>query len=340
MMQSNAAELPDNRKIVLRQYPPGLPSPDCLGLESEAARQPAAGEIVVQVEYLAIDAWIGTTLSPGWFHEMMPLGATLGALGVGRVLASNAEGFVVGDAVFGSLGAQTVATLAAASCRVVDASRVPITAYLGVLSITAGLTAYFGIRDVAQVRPGDTVLVSAAAGATGCLAGQIARLDGARVIGIAGGVKKCALLTEQLGFAAAIDYKGEDLDARLGELAPQGIDVYFDNVGGEMLDTALNHIRERARVVICGAISQYDDNENVYGPKRYLRLAERYARMEGFTAFHFEDRYPEGMQVLGKWLAKGEIAMPETIEHGIEAFPAALAGLFSGSNTGKLLVKI
>jgi NADPH-dependent curcumin reductase CurA len=333
--------MPENRKIVLLRHPDGLVTADFLGLETETARRPADGEILVEVSCLAIDAWIGTTLSPGWFHEMIPLGSTVGALGVGRVLQSRADGFAPGDAVTGPLNAQTHATVAAADCRLVDAEQFPLTAYLGALSITSGLTALFGIRDVAGVKAGDIVLVSAAAGAVGALAGQIARLDGAaRVIGIAGGERKCRVLTGDLGFDAAIDYKNEDLDTRLAELAPDGIDVFFDNVGGEMLDTVLDHIRDRARVVICGAISQYADNDRVCGPRRYLRLAERYARMEGYTAFHFAHREAEGREVLGRWLSRGEIVMPETVVEGIESFPGALEGLFKGSNIGKLLVRV
>lgn len=331
----------ENSKIVLRSYPTALPTANDLGLDIEEARAPVEGEIQVAVDAVSIDAWIGTTLSPGWFHEMIPLGSTVPALGVGKVVASNSAAFAVGDTVFGAVGAQTISTLSDQSCSKVDASKVPLSSYLGLLSPTTGFTAYFGIREVGHIKEGDIVLVSAAAGAVGSTAGQMARIEGAKtVIGIAGGADKCRFLVEKAGFDAAIDYKNQSVDERLKELAPHGIDVFFDNVGGEMLDTVLSHIRDRARVVICGAISQYADNNKVYGPRRYLRLAERYARMEGFTAFHFEDRYAEAAADIAQWMLDGKISLHEQVENGIESFPRALEMLFNGGNTGKLIVKV
>ena len=195
------------------------------------------------------------------------------------------------------------------------------------------------MRYVGEVKQGETVLVSGAGGAVGSIAAQIAKNFGARVIGVAGGPDKKAFLTETLGLDAAIDYKNENPAARLKELAPDGIDVFFDNVGGEILDVALDNIRERGRVVICGAISQYNDQQNVRGPSLYLRLAERYARMEGFTVMHFTQHYGEAYAELGQWLAEGKLKMPEQIEHGIDNFPTALRTLFEGGNTGKMLVR-
>lgn len=328
-----------NKKVVLDRYPEALPVADVMSVQEEEARVPGDGEIQVAVDYLSIDAWIGTTLSPGWLHTLIPEGATVPALGVGKVLASGSLDFQEGDAVFGPFAAQTVATVPAEGCSVVDTSIAGLSDYLGLLSVTTGLTALFGIRDIGQVKEGDTVVVSAAAGAVGSVAGQMARALGAgKVIGIAGGPEKCAFLTDELGFDAAIDYKSEDVEQRVGELAPEGVSVFFDNVGGEMLDAVLEHIQERARVVICGAISQYADNNDVHGPKRYLRLAERYARMEGYTAFHFADRYAEGMKDIAAWMGEGKLKMREQVEEGIESFPRALEMLFTGGNTGKLLV--
>ncbi len=330
-----------NRKVVLKSYPEELPVASAMAVEEEDARAPGDGEIQVAVEALSIDAWIGTTMSAGWLHQHIPLGATVPAIGVGRVIASGSPDFAEGDAVVGSLSAQTVATVAASDCGPADLERGQLVDYLGLLSVTTGLTALFGIRDVGQVQAGDVVVVSAAAGAVGSVVGQMAHALGAgKVIGIAGGPQKCSFLTDELGFDAAIDYKSDNIHERLGELAPEGVSVFFDNVGGEMLDDVLDHIQQRARVVICGAISQYADNDNVYGPKRYLRLAERYARMEGYTAFHFADRYEEGRQDIAAWIADGKLKMREQVEEGIESFPRALEMLFTGGNTGKLLVKI
>jgi NADPH-dependent curcumin reductase CurA len=220
----------------------------------------------------------------------------------------------------------------------IDTSAAPASAYLGPLGMTTGLTAYFGMLDVGDVREGDTVVVSAAAGAVGTMASQIARIKGARVIGIAGGAEKVAYLVDTIGLDGAIDYKGEDVGARLDELAPDGVDVFFDNVGGELLDTVLDRIRMGARVSICGAISQYDDLKDVRGPKLYLRLAERNARMGGFTVDHFMARFPEAVADITNWMNEGRLILPEHVEQGIERFPDALLMLFSGGHMGKLLV--
>ena len=255
---------------------------------------------------------------------------------------SRSERLAAGDAVVGPLGAQTVSTLRAGYLQKVDAERAPLTAFLGALGVTSGFTAYMGVRHVGLVKPGETFVVSGAAGAVGSLAGQIAKIDGARVIGIAGGPLKTKYLVEELGFDAAIDYKGEDVEARLRELAPEGVDVYFDNVGGELLDLLLDQIREGARIVICGAISQYqgDISRGVRGPALYLRLAERHARMEGFAVNHFEDRYAEAGEALAGWLATGRIRLDEHVEQGIERFGDALHTLFTGGHTGKLLLAV
>ena len=334
-----ATNRPLNRKVVLARHVTGLVGPEDFRIEDETAREPGPGEILVQVDSISIDAFIRTSLNAQeGLHTQVPVGGTVIALGVGRVVESNAEGFAVGDAVSGPLLAQTYATMPASMFQKVDGA-VPLSAYLGVFGLTTGLTAYVGIRHVGEVKAGDTVLVSAAAGAVGCIVAQIARNLGAKVIGLAGGPEKCAFLTGTLGLDGAIDYKGEDVAARLKALAPDGIDVFFDNVGGEILDIALDNIRERGRVVICGAISQYNDQEHVRGPSLYLRLAERHARMEGFTVMHFTDRFPEAFAQLGQWLAEGKISMPEQVEHGIDAFPDALRKLFLGGNVGKMLVK-
>jgi NADPH-dependent curcumin reductase CurA len=240
------------------------------------------------------------------------------------------------------LGTQTVATLPGASLTAVDEKRAPLTASLGVLGLTTGLTAWVGACKVGSVRAGDCFLVSAAAGAVGSVAGQIAKQRGARVIGIAGGPEKARHLLEQLGFDAAIDYKNEDVAERLRTLAPDGVDVYFDNVGGELLDVVLDQIRPGARIVICGAISQYsgDMSKGVRGPRLYLRLAERRARMEGFAVNQYPELFEEAEQELAGWLADGGIRLPEHVENGLESFGSTLAMLFDGGHVGKLLLAV
>ena len=196
------------------------------------------------------------------------------------------------------------------------------------------------MREVGKPQPGEVFVVSAAAGAVGSIAGQVAKIDGAHVIGIAGGPEKCAHLVDVLGFDAAIDYKNEDVNARLAELAPDGLNVFYDNVGGPILDTALDNMAMKARVVICGAISQYDDMDNVTGPSLYLRLAERQCRMEGFAIYHFLDKIEPATAELSQWLADGSLVMPEHIVEGIESFPEAVHFMFQGGNIGKLMVKV
>ena len=332
-----------NRRVVLAKRPSGIPDASCFRLEEEELAPLEDGQVRVDVSHLSIDAFIRTTFEEVAYHGAVAVSGTITALGVGRVRESRSDRFKAGDAVMAPLGAQTIATLPDAMLQPIDEKRAPMTASLGVLGMTTGLTAYFGIREVGHVQPGETVVVSAAAGAVGCLAGQIAKLDGAaRVIGIAGGAEKCRYLTKELGFDAAVDYKGEDVDQQLRELAPEGIDVYFDNVGGPMLDVVLDQIREQARVVICGAISQYhgDMSKGVRGPNLYLRLAERHARMEGFAVTHFGAQFGEAESQLVEWLGTGALKLPEQIEHGIDNFGATLQMLFEGGNTGKLLLAI
>lgn len=328
-----------NRRIVLEHRPVGRPKVSDFALEESNLLPLGPDQVTVEVSHLSVDAFIRTTLEEGSFHGTTPLGAPVVALGVGKVIDSTSEALAVGDWVTGPLMAQTHAQLPAAMLQKIDASRVPPSVYLGLLGMTTGLTAYFGLLEVAGVNRGDTVVVSGAAGAVGSVACQLASIHGARVIGIAGGAEKCAYLTESLGADAAIDYKHEDVAARLDALAPDGVDVYFDNVGGELLDLVLDRLRTGARVSICGAISQYDDMSDVRGPKLYLRLAERNACMRGFTVDHFADRFGEATAKLAGWIADGSLKLAEHVEEGIERFPAALILLMSGGHTGKLLVK-
>ena len=329
-----------NTRVILVRRPTGEATPDCFALDTEALLPLEDGFVRVAVEYVSVDAGTRTMLRGQGFHRQVGVGNVVLAGGVGRIVESRADGYEVGDAVRGALGVQTMATVAPSALQRVDVSVAPLRAYLGVLGMSTGVTAWIGVRCVAKPQPGDTFVVSAAAGAVGSIVGQIARRDGARVIGIAGGPAKCAHLVEDLGFDAAIDYKNEDVSARLRELAPQGINVFFDNVGGPILDAALDNLAMRSKVVICGAVSQYDDMDKVTGPSMYLRLAERQSTMEGFAYLHFPESFAPAAAELARWWADGSIRVDEEILDGIDRYPEALQFMFRGGNTGKLLVKL
>ena len=328
-----------NTRISLARRPAGDATPDCFSIETEDLAPLSPGEVRVAVEYISVDAGTRTMLKGEGFHQQVGLGDTILAGGVGRIIESAADDWEVGQAVVGGLGAQTIATVTPQLIQRVDDSAAPLSAYLGALGGSTGITAWIGVRRVAKPGPGDTFVVSAAAGAVGSIAGQIAKRDGARVIGIAGGKEKTTYLVDTLGFDAAIDYKNEDVNARLRELAPDGVNIFYDNVGGDILDAVLDNLALRARVVICGAISQYNDMDNVTGPSLYLRLAERQSCMEGFAYFHFPESIPEAAAELATWLADGSLVVSEQVLEGIERYPEALEFMFRGGNTGKLLVK-
>lgn len=330
-----------NKKIVLRSHPDGPVKLIDFDLVEEDPGPLPARMVRVRVGVLSIDAFIRTTLDGGGFHQAARLGGVVPALGVGSVMESNDPAFAVGDEVFGPLCSQSIATMPGAALRKLDTRTVPATAYLGALGLATGLTSYVGIKHVGSVAEGDVVVVSGAAGAVGSLAAQVARLSGARkVVGIAGGPKKTEYLLTVLGCTDAIDYRSEDIDRRLKEIAPEGVNLFFDNVGGDVLDAVLLNLAVEARVVLCGAVSQYENMANVRGPKNYLKIAERDASLRGFTIFHYEQLYAEAERQMGQWLASGELILPEHVEHGIENFPATVRLLLDGGHYGKLLLKI
>jgi len=329
-----------NTRILLASRPVGLPARDNWTVETVDAAAPGEGEFLAEVLYISLDPAMR-----GWVNEgksyipPVGIGEVMRAGGVARVVESRHPGFAVGDHVLGTSGVQQYWVSDGRGVRKVDPAAAPLPKYLGVLGMP-GMTAYFGILDVGAIKEGEVVLVSGAAGAVGSLVGQIAKIKGCRVVGIAGGREKCDYLTGELGFDAAIDYKSESLYPAIKAACPKGVDVYFDNVGGETLDAALASLRFRGRVALCGAISQYNRTEAMQGPKNYLSLLINRGRMEGFIVFDFEKDYPRGIRDMSRWLAAGKLKSREHVVKGIETFPDTLLMLFDGRNQGKLVIEV
>jgi NADPH-dependent curcumin reductase len=331
---------PINHQVRLASRPVGLPKPSDWDVTTEPVPEPGPGQFVVEISHISLDPAMR-----GWLNDVpsyiapVEIGAVMRAGAIGRVTASEHPGFAAGDEVFGMFGAQDYALTDGKGVLKLDTRQVKPTAYLGVLGAT-GLTAYFGLLDTGRAQEGDTVVVSGAAGAVGSVAGQIAKIKGCRVIGIAGGPDKCRLVRDELGFDAVIDYKNDDVRKALREHAPKGVDVYFDNVGGEILDAVLTRLARGARVVLCGAISQYNEGQ-VRGPSNYLSLLVNRASMTGMLVFDFADRYAEGRADLARWFSEGRIIAPEHMVRGdVGDFPDVLLMLFSGQNTGKLILEL
>ncbi len=330
-----------NRRLVLAERPSHNVNEHTVRVEQGEMPEPGPGEALVRNRFLSIDPTIRTWMddAPGYLPPIA-IGEVVRAGGVGEIVSSNSERYKVGDLVFGLSGWQDY-TLADESERMMQVLPPGIdpTAALSVFG-TTGMTAYFGLLDVGRILEGDTVVISGAAGATGSTVGQIARVKGAgRVIGIAGTAEKCAWLVDELGFDAAVNYKTDDVAARLRELCPDGIDLYFDNVGGELLDICLARLALRGRVVLCGAISTYND-PNPVGPRNYRNLIVRRGRMEGFIILDYFDRFPAAQAEMAGWVAEGKVKFATHIVDGLENAPAALNLLFTGGNTGKVIVRV
>ncbi|MBN9736968.1 MULTISPECIES: NADP-dependent oxidoreductase [unclassified Pseudonocardia] len=331
-----------NHQVRLAARPTGLPGPEVWEHTSEPVPEPGEGRFVVRVSHVSLDPAMR-----GWMNEgksyapPVGIGSVMRALGLGEVVASNHPGFAVGDTVTGVLGVQDyVETDGSGLQKVRPTAEVPPERYLALLGMT-GMTAWFGLFDVGALKEGETVVVSGAAGAVGSVVGQLAKIRGARVVGIAGGPEKCSWVTGELGFDAAIDYRTENVSQRLRELAPDGVDVYFDNVGGEILDAVLGRLAMHARVVICGAISQYNSDSGMQGPRNYMNLLVYRARMEGFLVGDYVDRWGEAGTELAGWLAEGRIHSREDVVDGtVDDFPEVLLRLFRGENTGKLVLRL
>jgi NADPH-dependent curcumin reductase len=329
-----------NRQFRLAARPIGLPKSSDWNLTEEPARPPSDGEVLVRTHFISLDPAMR-----GWMNDVksyvpaVGLGEVMRAGTVGEVLESKHPSFKPGDAVSGAWGVQMFGTVAGPTLTKVDTNVAPLPVYLGALGMP-GMTAYFGLLDVGQAKPGETVVVSGAAGAVGTVVGQIAKIHGCRVVGIAGGARKCEYLVKELGFDAAVDYKSGDLKSALREHCPKGVDVYFDNVGGPILDTLLTRLARKARIVICGAISQYNNTGGVEGPRNYMSLLVFRARMEGFVVFDYAARFPEAVREMAGWMAAGKLKAREDVVEGFDRFPEALLMLFNGDNLGKLVLRV
>jgi NADPH-dependent curcumin reductase CurA len=328
-----------NRQIVLRRRPHGLVGPDDTELISAPAPRPADGEALLRTTYVGLDAAVRTWLNdqPGYLPPV-GLGEVIRAAGVGEVVESRCDAYRVGDIVTTLTGFQEYVIIRD------DVFSTPIpgeTDQRAIMSVygSGGATAYFGMTEIGRPRPGETVVVSAAAGATGSIAGQIAKIAGARVIGIAGGEHKCRAVVADFGFDACIDYKNEDVPAALKRHCPKGVDVYYDNVGGDILNAVLGRLAPKARVVLCGVISSYLTGEHP-GPSNYVNLLSRTASMQGFNALDMWDRFDEAFAELRRWGRAGRLVHRETVFEGLESCVEALNGLFTGVNIGKMLVKV
>lgn len=306
----------------------------------EPVREPGDGEFLVKILYISLDPAMR-----GWMNEgrsyiaPVGIGEVMRAGAAGRVIASKNPTFVPGDFVYGAFGVQEYAISNGKGITKVDTRVAPLPVFLGTLGMP-GMTAYFGLLDIGQPKPGETVVVSGAAGAVGTVVGQIAKIKGCRVVGIAGGAEKCKYIREDLNFDAAIDYKSEDVRKALQNHCPKGVDVYFDNVGGDILDAVLTQLARGARIVICGAISQYNNTTPIKGPSNYLSLLVNRASMKGMVVFDNADRYGEAAREMAGWMKAGKLKSREDIVEGFETFPETLLKLFRGENTGKLVLKV
>ena len=335
-----------NHQVRLARRPAGNVTAHDWSFTTDAVTQPAAGGVLVRTLALSLDPAMR-----GWMNEgksyiaPVGIGEVMRAGGIGQVVASQNPKFAVGDLVAGGLGVQEYMLVEAgqeqrAGLHRIDTRRGTPSQWLNVLGMP-GMTAYFGLMNVGQPKPGETVVVSGAAGAVGQTVGQLARLKGCRVVGIAGGAAKCEWVVKELGFDACIDYKAGNVKAGLKEHCPKGVDVYFDNVGGEILDDVLARIARGARIVICGAISQYNNTTPVQGPKNYLSLLVNRARMEGIVVFDYTERFPLAIAELSGYLKEGRMKSREDVmAGGIAVFPQALAKLFTGENFGKLVLHV
>jgi NADPH-dependent curcumin reductase len=330
-----------NRMVKLAQRPAGMVKRENFSIEDGPVPQPGAGEFRVRIAYISLDPAMR-----GWMNEAksyvapVGIGEVMRGYAVGTIEASNNPAFRVGDAVQGLLGVQKYAISSGKGVVKVDPSQAPLQRWVGGLGMP-GWTAYFGLLEVGQPKAGETVVVSAASGAVGSLVGQIAKIKGCRAVGIAGGADKCRYVTQELGFDACVDYKAGNLAADLKAAAPNGIDVNFENVGGEILDTVLPQMNLFGRIAVCGLISAYNATQAPQGPKNLRAVLTQRLRMQGLIVFDWANRIPEAITQLGQWHQDGKLKIREDVrEGGIDAFPDVLNLLYTGGNNGKLVLKV
>lgn len=330
-----------NKQLKLAKRPEGMPDKDTWTLESNPIPELKEGEVLIKNHYISLDPAMR-----GWMRDAksyippVQIGEVMRAGSIGEVVkVNNHPTFKVGDVLTGWGGVQQYIVTDGTGYYSVDTKLAPMPMYIGTLGMP-GMTAYFGILEVGKIKEGDVVLVSGAAGAVGSVVGQIAKIKGCKVVGIAGGPEKCKYLVEELGFDGAIDYKNENVQSGIKKHCPKGIDVFFDNVGGEILDAALARLRMHARVVICGAISQYNSTTAIKGPSNYLSLLVNRATMQGMVVMDYAAKYKEAAQNMGMWMAQGKLKSKEDIYDGIENFHSTFERLFTGEKKGKLVLKV
>jgi NADPH-dependent curcumin reductase CurA len=326
-----------NHRITLAKRPTGEVTAECFAADDVEIPTPGPGEVLAEVGWLSIDPTIRGWMAMDTYLPAIEIGAEIRSGGLATVIDSNNADIPVGATLFGMTGWQQYAIMDGSNQIVPDG--IDPTAALSVFGVT-GMTAYFGLLEVGRPVEGETVLVSGAAGATGSVVGQIAKIKGCRVVGIAGSDEKCAWLTDELGFDAAINYKTEDVATAIGAACPNGVDVFFDNVGGDILEAAIGNIALRGRIVLCGAIAQYNDEVPRPGPNNLSLLISMRGRMEGFIILDFLDRADQAIGDLATWVMNGDIKFAVDVVDGLDNAPMALDRLFTGANTGKVMVKL
>ena len=338
--QITTKQMPTNRQVLLAKRPEGLPDAETWTHTTTETPALEDGQFLIKTHYISLDPAMR-----GWMRDRksyippVQIGEVMRAGSVGKVVESKNGKFAVGDHVSGWGGVQEYVVTDGNMWHKVDPSVAPLPMYIGTLGMP-GMTAYFGLMDIGKPKEGDVVLVSGAAGAVGSIVGQLAKIKGCRVVGIAGGAKKCKYLTDTLGFDGAIDYKNENVYKGIKEHCPKGIDIYFDNVGGDILDAALANIRMHARIVICGAISQYNNEKAIQGPANYLSLLVNRGTMTGMVVLDYAKRYGDAAREMGGYLQQGKLHSREDIYEGIDNFHDTFLRLFSGDKMGKLVLKV